>query len=246
MVDCSDKENKELCADEKVGEFPTIRLYRGKISYSFNQSGEIRHFESYHGSRFAEDLAEFTIRLYRLEKDTTHSDTKNPRRRFGFDFDEDGMHESTVRSSGCTIEGRIRVAKVPGELYFSLHSFGQTIDKELINSTHVINHFSFGDYVPSNSNTKYVPKKFKKAWAIAAKDAGEKFAGGIMLDEKDEIFFSRENFTTHEHHVSVVQRSYVPITSTTPSSSSEALSVSEYTFSSNKFKIAPIMEHESH
>ena len=80
------------------------------------------------------------------------------------------MHESTVRSSGCDVEGRIRVAKVPGAIYFSLRSFGHTVDIEAINSTHVINHFSFGDYVPSSAN-KYVPKKFRKAWQMAAKQS---------------------------------------------------------------------------
>ncbi|CAL6384201.1 unnamed protein product [Bathycoccus prasinos] len=260
-VDCTAEENKKLCDDEKILAYPTIRVYRGSSSDAIllNKSkGDIRHFEVYHGPRTSEAMAEFTLSLLRTmrENDTrTINDApstsssfsssdggggeeEKPQRnvrahRLGYDFDRDGRHESTVRSSGCTVEGRIRLAKVPGAVYFSARSYGQTIDLHRINSTHIINHFSFGEYVPTTSTKRsYVPKKFRKAWSLAAKDGGGKFATEKGFAKGENIFSSQHRNTIHEHHMQVVTRSIVPLNAAT-------LTLNEYTFSSNKFKISP-------
>ena len=255
-VDCTAEENKKLCDDEKILAYPTIRVYRGSSSDAIlldKSKGDIRHFEVYHGPRTSEAMAEFTLSLLRTlrENDTrttndapsTSSDKRGGEEeapptnvrahRLGYDFDRDGRHESTVRSSGCTVEGRIRLAKVPGAVFFSARSYGQTIDLHRINSTHIINHFSFGDYVPTTSKKRsYVPKKFRKAWSLASKDGGGKFATEKGFAEGENIFASQHKNTIHEHHMQVVTRSIVPLNAAT-------LTLNEYTFSSNKFKISP-------
>ena len=259
-VDCTAEENKKLCDDEKILAYPTIRVYRGSTSDAIllnkSKGSEIRHFEVYHGPRNAESLAEFTLSLLRtLRENDTRTTTNAPsassssseRRggeeetpstttrshRLGYDFNKDGRHESTVRSSGCTMEGRIRLAKVPGAVYFSVRSYGQTIDLHRINTTHIINHFSFGDYVPTTSTKRsYVPKKFRKAWSLASKDGGGKFATEKGYAAGENIFDSRQRNTIHEHHMQVITRSIIPLNAAT-------LTLNEYTFSSNKFKISP-------
>ena len=131
------------------------------------------------------------------------------------------------------MEGRIRLAKVPGAVYFSVRSYGQTIDLHRINTTHIINHFSFGDYVPTTSTKRsYVPKKFRKAWSLASKDGGGKFATEKGYAAGENIFDSRQRNTIHEHHMQVITRSIIPLNAAT-------LTLNEYTFSSNKFKISP-------
>lgn len=278
-VDCTAEENLELCKDEKVMAFPTIRVYRGTMSdaLSLNKSktsssssssseittnaNDIRHFEVYHGQRSAENLAEFALSLLRTlrEADSRVDDDENKPlmtekpHRLGYDFDRDGKHESSVRSSGCTVEGRLRLAKVPGSIYFSARSHGQTIDLDQINSTHIIKHFSFGDYVPSTSKKRtYVPKKFRKAWTFAAKDGGGKFASNDRYENDENVFSSKQKNTIHEHHMQVVTRSYVPIQKQNRAKKinddgSASLTVHEYTFVSNKFKIASMSaKHESY
>ena len=76
-VECSWEENTKVCAIERIGAFPTIRVYRGGsdsahpstkhhlLSATENTLGEVKHFESYHGSQSAENLGEFAVRLFR-------------------------------------------------------------------------------------------------------------------------------------------------------------------------------------
>ena len=53
-----------------------------------------------------------------------------------------------IRTSGCVIDGSIRVNRVPGAFYVTPHSKGHNLNPDLINMTHTVKHLSFGKHVP--------------------------------------------------------------------------------------------------
>ena len=53
-----------------------------------------------------------------------------------------------IRTSGCIIEGSVRVNRVPGAFYVTAHSKGHNINVDVVNMTHVLRHLSFGNTVP--------------------------------------------------------------------------------------------------
>jgi len=57
-------------------------------------------------------------------------------------------------TSGCRIEGFVRVKKVPGNLVISAHSGAHSFDASQINISHVISHFSFGKRLSTKALTE--------------------------------------------------------------------------------------------
>ena len=49
-----------------------------------------------------------------------------------------------TRTSGCVLDGRVRLNRVPGAMYVTPHSEGHNVNRAAINMTHTIKHLSFG------------------------------------------------------------------------------------------------------
>jgi acyl-coenzyme A thioesterase 9 len=145
-------------------------------------------FEAYHGARRAEDIAAYVHEA--LDETLAEADERHER---SYD-DEEGKARASaagkraakaagaqkvlgggVRTSGCVIDGSVRVNRVPGSLYVTPHSAGHAINSELVNMTHVIKHFSFGKHVPGG-RPSFVPRALRNTWSRVPKDMGGRFA----------------------------------------------------------------------
>lgn len=284
-VDCTLDVNRELCREQHIQAFPTLRVYRaGSLHPVQPLSEQIRkknadtlaaesaaaaaaaekdaesvqpsptppadlapqlEFEAYHGKRTAEDIAEFVRKVLEEVLATT-----NAKHEEAYEDDygkakaaaarvEAGDSAAAakalggqIRTSGCIIDGSIRVNRVPGSFYVTAHSKGHNMNPDLINMTHTIKHLSFGKHVPGRPS--YIPRSLRHVWAKIPKDMGGRFAAGNAS-----TFASEDDFTVHEHYLKIVSRKYEPIVG-------DAVQLYEYTFNSNRFKLMPPFSEDDH
>ena len=275
-VDCTMEANEQLCREQRVQAYPTVRVYRagsvasrstgfakkttrgddasGSADGSFAAESERAEdaarresdamnpaqlqFETYHGRRVAEDIAGYArtvLAEVSSEADAAHEDgydddagrdrSRDARRRAAGSASAARALGGQVRTSGCVLDGSVRVNRVPGAVYVVPHSLGHSVDPSAVNVTHTIKHLSFGKHVPGRPS--YVPRSLRRVWRRIPKDLGGRFAAG-----GETTFASEEPFTVHEHHLKVVGRTYEPLVG-------EPVHLYEYTFNSNRFRLAP-------
>lgn len=202
-------------------------------------------FEAYHGRRSAEDIASFVRKVLGevlAVASARHEDAYDDdygKTKAAAAKGEAGKHAAAakalggqIRTSGCVIDGSIRVNRVPGAFYVTPHSKGHNLNPDLINMTHTVKHLSFGKHVPGRPS--YVPRSLRRVWAKIPKDMGGRFAGG-----NESTFTSEEEYTVHEHYLKIVSRSYEPL-------EGDAVQLYEYTFNSNRFKLMPPFAEDDH
>ena len=221
-------------------------------------------FESYHGRRVAEDLATYAEKNLEAalasEDAAYHADYHDTGGGGAFDdLDSASVREQNARlaelgraaasaaaataalggrtrTSGCVLDGRVRLNRVPGAMYVTPHSEGHNVNRAAINMTHTIKHLSFGKDVVGKKT--YVPRARRGTWARIPRGlTGGRFAtsaaDGGGRGARENTFVSNEPFTVHEHHMHVVGRTFEPLRPNPP------LGVYEYTFRSNRFRLAP-------
>jgi acyl-coenzyme A thioesterase 9 len=153
-----------------------------------------------------------------------------------------------IRTSGCVIDGSVRVNRVPGAIYVTPHSALHAINAELVNMTHTIKHLSFGRHVPGRRPT-FVPRALRDTWSRVPADMGGRFARtrdakdtkdtkDTKASQVDDSFVSDAPFTVHEHHLHVVGRTFEPL----EGGPDRAVRLYEYTFNSNRFALEPPLD----
>ncbi|KAI4333822.1 hypothetical protein L6164_018583 [Bauhinia variegata] len=134
-VDCT--EEVDLCRRNHIQGYPSIRIFR-KGSDVREDHGHHDH-DSYYGDRDTDSLVKF------MEDLVTSLPTVSRKLALG---DKSNGTESAKRpaptSSGCRIEGYVRVKKVPGNLIISALSDAHSFDASQMNMSHVISNLSFG------------------------------------------------------------------------------------------------------
>jgi len=106
----------EVCREQKIAAFPSIRLYKRTGS-----------FEPYKNKRTPEGILSF------IEATVRNSHAIVAR------------HHS-IFSEGCRVSGKLMVPRVPGHFYIQAEAFGsENVNPALTNVSHLIHHFSFGD-----------------------------------------------------------------------------------------------------
>ncbi len=228
-VDCTTRENAALCKAQHIQAFPTVRVYRGgSASTAFDDEAHAHH-ESYTGPRTAEAVSDFAATVARevltrtgqvSGADVTPGAYTLGWQPPGTDGDADGVKESRVLSRGCTIEGSVRMARVPGELHIVPHGAGHSLHMENVNMSHSIQHLSFGTVRPAlarccimrmrladaHACVQFVPSRAmygalswaqRRTFARLPSDGGGKFAAAVASHPP---FLSEEDHVEHEHH----------------------------------------------
>lgn len=119
-VDCTVAEARELCQEQQIHAFPTMRIYRSHNSHSH---------EEYQGGRTAEDLYQFVQEAVEMG-----------------DMDL-GWHPLThlthISGEGCQLSGYVRISRVPGSLRISAQSSLHSFDPLNMNVTHHVDRLLF-------------------------------------------------------------------------------------------------------
>ncbi|URE10351.1 Endoplasmic reticulum vesicle transporter [Musa troglodytarum] len=135
-VDCT--REGELCRRHHIQGYPSIRIFRKGSDVKENH-GHHEH-ESYYGERDTDGLVAAMETLVapipRYSSNMALADESN--------HSVETAKRPAPLTSGCRIEGFVRVKKVPGTLVISAHSGSHSFDPSQINVSHVISQFSFG------------------------------------------------------------------------------------------------------
>ncbi|KAJ3670413.1 hypothetical protein LUZ60_010737 [Juncus effusus] len=134
-VDCT--VHGDLCRRHHIQGYPSIRIFRRGSDVKDNH-GHHDH-ESYYGERDTDSLvAAMEALIAPIKKDETLAleDKSNKT--------VDPAKRPAPLTSGCRIEGFVRVKKVPGNLVISARSGSHSFDPKQINVSHFISQFSFG------------------------------------------------------------------------------------------------------
>eukprot|EP00736_Rhodelphis_marinus_P007490 Rmarinus@m.8495 len=151
-VDCTHKNNKQLCLDQHIQAFPSVRVYREGVDTKSH--GDHHHHESYFGDRTADAIVAFVDKVIAevrekqdvlaLPAPAVVSALDNTP---GVVIPEKGKAGDKVESGGgfgCMADGFVMVKKVPGNVHFSAHASGASINPSLMDVSHYVHHFSFG------------------------------------------------------------------------------------------------------
>ena len=215
-IDCTRSENVQLCRDNHIQGFPTILVYRqGKNRAVGGNAGK---HESYTGERSANAISDFAIKAF---KEILAGDPELGTGE-GTDSTGDGKDDSTVHTKGCRIEGHINVQKVPGQIVIRPHSSGHEFNTGMVNLDHKINHLSFGVRVPQMVMRQRLDR-MDGAYAF------HEGASVVDAEGSEEVgFVGGKDHMTHEHHVKVVAKTYVPW-------NGQSMLSYEYTMNSNAY-----------
>lgn len=209
-VDCTLDVNSDLCSDQHIQAFPTIRVFRRGSDRSKGLH------ESYRGDRTAEKISEFALAVL-AEVETSKG------RGEGTDADGDGRLDSYVHTLGCRVEGFLRVSRVPGSVTFSPHAVGHDFHVENINMSHVVNALSFGKPLVDGSSGA-IPARYRSK---VPTDLGGAYASGRT--DKSTFFTSLRGKITYEHFLKVVPTAYQALRGA-------AVEAYEYTINSNEYE----------
>ena len=137
MVDCTHADAVQTCRQAHINAFPMVAVYRGNVNTH----------QYYHGDRTTEKFVQFIENIKsKTNHDSVHEALGQKK--------GSGAVAATANAAGpegCLIQGFVMVNKVPGSLSIAAHSKHHTIAASLINTTHLIHHFSFGDVPPKRS-----------------------------------------------------------------------------------------------
>eukprot|EP01060_Flectonema_neradi_P012648 TRINITY_DN1940_c2_g1_i2.p1 TRINITY_DN1940_c2_g1~~TRINITY_DN1940_c2_g1_i2.p1 ORF type:complete len:373 (+),score=65.50 TRINITY_DN1940_c2_g1_i2:66-1121(+) len=124
-------EFQSACLEESIDSYPNVRLYRRSI-------GKSKRFSQYEGERTLAGLLAFL----KSEAKKRHLHV--------------GAKHHNVNTEGCRIRGYVEVTRVPGTLHIeSKSSETKMMSAAFTNTSHVVNHLSFGDESPMLTS-KYV------------------------------------------------------------------------------------------
>ncbi|URE36856.1 Endoplasmic reticulum vesicle transporter [Musa troglodytarum] len=135
-VDCT--QEAELCRRHHIQGYPSIRIFR-KGSDVKDNHGHHEH-ESYYGERDTESLVAAMETLVAPVPRESHKLALEDKSNNSVDT----AKRPAPLTSGCRIEGFVRVKKVPGNLVISAYSGAHSFDPSQINVSHVVSQFSFG------------------------------------------------------------------------------------------------------
>jgi thiol-disulfide isomerase/thioredoxin len=150
-VDCMAQ--TDLCRDEKVMAFPTLRWYEsGKaITPDYKMDRTVQAMVG-----FAKRKLEMNQKFKDWEKgaeDRGDSDAEIEKKRKLFS-------QSRPEHPSCQVSGHLMVNRVPGNFHIEAKSKNHNLNSAMTNLTHVVNHLSFGEPMDSQSyRTKRILKQ---------------------------------------------------------------------------------------
>jgi len=181
----------DLCQAHQIHALPTMQLFHNGHLVPPN----------YRGPRTVNDLVHFAENAAHAKKkavEAGHADKGKTR-----------------NDVGCSIAGHLLVHRVPGRVQFSVKSGEHDFNKEHINFTHVVHHFSFNQ----------VPESWEEMVEVMEdeghRDTVSRWYGRDFNSPKDHV--------VHEHYLKVVQ------TEVNPLGLAEKKQLYEHTISSHSY-----------
>lgn len=151
----------KLCQATKISGYPSFIMFKGVNPLE----------QDYSGQRTVEAFTEYVKKV---------SDTPPEQHDLKYQWHE-----------GCLLRGTLLVNRVPGNFHVSAKSGAHNFDQKSTNTSHMINHLSFGGDISD------------ELWVRVPEDVRVNIN---PLD--DEIFVNHRGHMSHEHYIKVVSTKY--------------------------------------
>lgn len=184
----------EVCSQESILGFPTIRMYRRSLSSK-------RNFRSYErGPRNAEAVIRWVQEDVAKHKGAGDS------------------HFHSFFKEGCRVEGFVEVARVPGTLHFeAADSSAKTLNYAFTNVSHTVNHLSFSTGGDPAKFPNRIPRGIEN---FVSRLDGKRFSTAAFHQAPHHYlqvvstYFEREGVRsyqlTHQHRFAVAPKGQIP------------------------------------
>eukprot|EP00638_Chattonella_subsalsa_P003595 CAMPEP_0117757558 /NCGR_PEP_ID=MMETSP0947-20121206/14810_1 /TAXON_ID=44440 /ORGANISM="Chattonella subsalsa, Strain CCMP2191" /LENGTH=443 /DNA_ID=CAMNT_0005577489 /DNA_START=32 /DNA_END=1363 /DNA_ORIENTATION=- len=126
-VDCV--ENRDLCTEQKIRSFPTLRFFINSVP----------NMPDYKGDRTREALMGHTKKLAKQYSHVKELPEGMLEQRLGRSYEQ-----HTTMRAGCMLSGYLIVNMVPGNFHVMARSKYHDLDPTMTNLSHIVNHLSFG------------------------------------------------------------------------------------------------------
>lgn len=258
-VDCTIESNKDLCKEQHVQAFPTLRVYRAgslhpvdlvKPAKKSTASEEAAskdlalveppqlQFEAYHGVRSAEDIAAYVLKA--LDQVQSVADAKAEA-----SYDDE-FSETNARAAAMKAAEMARAAKSLGG---QIRTSGCIIDgsfrvNRVPGAFYVTPHSMGHNLNPDVINMTHTVKHLSFGKHVPGRPSYvprnlrrvwnrvPKDLGGRFAAGDEATFYSEEPNTVHEHYLKIVSRTFESL-------EGQAVQLYEYTFNSNRFRLNP-------
>ncbi|EOD29712.1 hypothetical protein EMIHUDRAFT_429869 [Emiliania huxleyi CCMP1516] len=178
-VDCTSAKGRDLCRSHSIHAFPTVRTYRGSV----------HAFEPY---EYGREENVIWLHMVKIAAEVVVQRMHDPS-----PLDEDGspleMWEEEAGHEGCNLFGYVEVSRAPGTIHLAPHSSRHSFDFSHVNTSHHIDHLSFGLELGAIERRGLPPDVRKHL---------------LSLDGR--AFTAATAHLTQEHHVNIVPTRYQP------------------------------------
>jgi len=144
-VDCTSPSARQICAEQRIHAYPTVRIHRGKKAVSH---------EEYHGDRSIPKLLAF------IEKNVPDPESGIKPPPF---WEQEEIQAGGSGPEGCIVQGFLHVNRVPGNFHISAHSATHSLQMSVVNMTHTVHHLSFGNRLGLD-DFMLLPEEVALAW----------------------------------------------------------------------------------
>lgn len=150
-----------LCEATKIAGYPSLIMFKGVNPLE----------QDYHGARTIDAMTEYVKGV---------SDTPPEEHELKYQWHE-----------GCLLRGRLQVNRVPGNFHIVARSDAHNFDQKSTNTSHLINHLSFGSETPLDY------------WKGVPEDVRDN-----INPLNDFLFINHQGHMSHEHYIKVVSTRY--------------------------------------
>ncbi|KAF3320832.1 protein disulfide isomerase-like 5-4-like protein [Carex littledalei] len=190
-VDCTVE--ADLCRRHHIQGYPSIRIFRKGTDLKDNQ-GHHDH-ESYYGERDTDSLVaamETLVAPIKKESETLALEDKS---------NKTLTKRPAPLTSGCRIEGFVRVKKVPGNLVISARSNSHSFDSSTMNVSHYVSQLSFGRRLSAEMIEHYL--QLVKTEVVTKRASRER----KLLEEYE---YTAHSSLVHSTHIPVAKFHFEP------------------------------------
>lgn len=182
-VDCMAE--ADLCRDEKVMAFPTLRWYDGGKAVTPDYKMD-RTVQALVG--FAKRKLEMNDKFKDWEKGAVERGESND----NIEQKRKLFSQSRPEHPSCQVSGHLMVNRVPGNFHIEAKSKNHNLNSAMTNLTHVVNHVSFGEPLDQQS---------RRAKRIL-KQVPEEHQQFNPMD--DSMYLTKEFHQAYHHYIKVV------------------------------------------
>jgi len=185
-VDCTHRDAVQICRDNRIMAFPTIRVYK---------DGKTISHQDYDGDRSVDALVNY-VQHQRWATDEEFNKQQMAKAEIAKVTSPESF--TGERARGCRINGHVTIGRAPGSMRITPADPGSSFLNDKINVSHLVHHLSFGDVKAAHT------KHGVKHGSLHPEKAHYALEGAKFSALSGSVHVTHQN-VTQEHYLKVVR-----------------------------------------